>query len=80
MTIDERLERLEHRVDSLSRSIVQQQKNQSETTSKADSSYGMIPDIEASVGGVADNDRAVIDLAAYADGLEQRIEALEGGK
>lgn len=76
MTIEERMDRLEIQINCLQNSFIQSQKNQTPITSKAESGYNKIPQVDSNTQGVSENDNAICDIAELSDVNSMAIDDL----
>ena len=76
MTIEERFTQLENKVNCLQASFIQSQKNQMPITTKAESGYNKIPQVDSNTIGVSENDTAICDVAELSDVNSMAIDDL----
>lgn len=71
MDFEKEINDLKKRIDSLTQSFLQSQKNNVSITEKADDSHSQIPimdeGIKANADGVKENDNAICDVAELSD-------------
>ena len=73
MTIEQRINNLESRLDSLQESFIQSQRNNVEVTAHADNGNSKVPQVDINTLNVSDNSDGLFDVAALADENSEAI-------